>query len=178
MLSKAAQQEGDSKGKQGAKAELKTLLGIRDFLVRARKNVRQAGNVFTVNIKRLPTKLLEVEQRRMDLLQRGGHVSRSNYTSKNKLEMSRCPLPGCGGAALDSTKIRQAFRPHCNAFHLFPDIVFAFHFEMAKGWEVVCVPALKPGQPPPGLSTPGGGQSRGGEGRCGFHLARSAPKGI
>ena len=164
VLSKAAQEDGDSKEKQGAIAELKTLRGIRDYLEKARQNIQRTGNVFSVHLRRLPTRLLEVEQRRMDLLQRGGHVSRSNYTNKNKMEMFRCPLPGCGGAVLNSTKIRQAFRPHCNAFHLFPEIIFAFHFEMARGWEIVCVPALKPGQPPPGLNTPGGGSQEAGGG--------------
>ena len=91
----------------------------------------------------------------MDMLQRGGHVSRSNYTNKNRVEMYRCCLPGCGGAVLNATKIRQAFRPHCSSFHKMPGLIFVFHFEMAKGWEVVCVPALKPGQLPPGLRSPG-----------------------
>ena len=91
----------------------------------------------------------------MRLLLRGGYVNRHNYANPGKPEMYRCCLPGCGGAALNSTKIRQALRPQCRAFHNAPEVRLVIHFELQKGWDFICIPETPPGMPPPGYSTPG-----------------------
>ena len=70
--------------------------------------------------------------------------------------MYRCCVPGCGGAILNSAKIRQSFRPHCSAYHNNPALIYVFHFELQRGWDLVSVPTAKKGEPIPGFRMPQG----------------------
>ena len=106
-----AEQPEGSQGRAQAEAELKIKKGIQAYLTIARQGVKQSGNISTIFVRRIPSQLLEAEERRMDVLLRSGHVSRYTYTNRDKPEMYWCCLPGCAGSVLNSTKVRQSFRP-------------------------------------------------------------------
>ena len=156
-LDKLADQESESLAAREAAQEVNTLRNIKTFLETARPAIQTAGNVVTVHMRKIPTRLLEVERRRMRLLLRGGNVNRHNYTNPTKPGMYRCGLPGCGGAVLNANKIKQALKPHCRAFRNCPGVQFVFHFALQKGWDMLRIPPIAPGMPPPGCSTPGVG---------------------
>ena len=156
-LEAAAGKNDDTSACLEAKAEIKTLETMKGYLTTARGAVGRAGNIFTIHVRKIPTRLLEVEKRRLRVLLRGGHVTKYNYTNPARTDMIRCCLPGCGGAVLNLTKIRYSIGPHCRAFHHHPDLVLVFHYEVRRGWDMLCIPAPPAGTPPPGYTTPGKG---------------------
>ena len=120
----------------------------------ARRRVRRSSISFSAALRRIPTQLLEVERRRMGAISRGGHTSKNNCTSRTRLEVYRCCPPGCGGAVVNASKIRQPFRHHS------PELTLVSHFELLRGWDIVSIPTARKGEPIPdsGLRTPRGGR--------------------
>ena len=93
--------------------ELDTLKNIRDHLTQARASIRNSGNIFKINIKRLPARLLEEAKRRLAILLRGSRKLVRNFTNAKRKYMYRCSLPGCGGTILNEHSVKRVSREHC-----------------------------------------------------------------
>ena len=97
-LAEVANPEGRTAVEREAASEISTLRHIKTYLETTRPAIRINGNSATVTLRKIPTRLLEAERRRMRVPHRGGNVNRRNYTNPEKPEMYRCGIPGWGGA--------------------------------------------------------------------------------
>ena len=132
-MEKMANSEGQTAAEEGAVSEMDTLKHIKAYLERTRPTIRVNGNLVAVTLRTIPTRLIEVEKRRMRVLLRGGVVNRRNCANPVKPEMYRCGFAGRGGAVLNGTKIRQALKPHCRARRNMPGVRSIFNFELQRG---------------------------------------------
>ena len=137
----AKEETTDAEGR-AAQADLKVLKGIATYLERQREHTaRWSGSEFMVTLGKIPSRILTIEQRRFEELQRPNRCCSHLYTDFRQGAIYRCPLPGCGGATINQRSIKRALVTHHKAYHKeLQNIQFVFKIEMTKGWDYLTIP--------------------------------------
>ena len=98
------------------------------------------GNKVHLVLYRLPGSLLTIEEKRCESLSRTGHRLAHNYTRLLGHPIYRCPVPGCGGATINSSSIARSTPVHFRAFHRDLSAIFIIRIELRNGWDCIQVP--------------------------------------
>ena len=144
VLTKTIQNTEHAPTANSAATELQTLKGIQKYLMTNRPKIRYSGESSIAPLIRIPTRLLSIEKDRLEALERRGKRRARNYTDHRKPEMFRCPISGCAGSAVNIACIKTAMNSHCNTFHKDPPVVYTFHVEFTKNWDIFTYPARHP----------------------------------
>ena len=141
-LTKLQQSDVEDSETRSAVRELGVLSGIAEYLETSRKGIRRVGNIFQVKIPQLPCRILPLEKSRFETLLHTNHKFKHEFTDVGVGFMYRCPLPGCGGAALNQSSVRRALLPHCRTYHQSNTLRYAFHIDAKGGREVFLFPPV------------------------------------
>ena len=137
-------QQDDEDGPETRPAihKLEVLSGIDEHLETSSKQIHREGNIFQVEIAQLPCRISSQWKSRLETLPHTNHKFKHDFTDVGVGFMYRCPLPGCGGAALNQASVRRALLPHRRAYHHTNALRFAFHIDAKRGREVFLFPPV------------------------------------
>ena len=130
----------DKKAMREARRNVNVLQAIKKYLETTRATIRLQGNRVHMVLYRLPGSLLTVEEKRCESLFRTGHRLAHNYTRHMGQAIYRCPIPGCGGATINSSSIARSTPVHFRAFHREIEAIFIIRIELRNGWDHIQVP--------------------------------------
>ena len=118
------------------------LRGLRRYLEHQRtKVIKWSGRGFAILWERLPCRILSIEKQRYDELARNNHKRSHLYLGYQRGIVSRCPIPGCGGAAINYGNIKRAIATRNKAYHKnWTHINLAYRVEMGRGRDYLKVP--------------------------------------
>ena len=130
----------DKKGQREARRNAQVLKTIQKYFQTSRAAMKIQGNRVHLVLYRLPGSLLTIAEKRCESLSSTGHRLAHNYTRLLGHPIYRCPVPGCGGATINSSSIARSTPVHFRAFHRDLSAIFIIRIELRNGWDCIQVP--------------------------------------